>query len=101
MRIDNHVPDHKPVLRDSQCRTTLSVEEKVKIKEHISDYSDVFAANPTKSCQNTILKHTINTQNALPQFRKPYQVLHAYQGEVNRQVEKMLKNEINRPSASP
>ena len=97
----NRVSVLKPLLKDSQFGAALSMEEKTELKELLSTYSDVFASDPKKPRQNNILKHTIDTQNALPQFRKPYRVPGAYQDEVKRQVVEMLKNEIIRPSASP
>ena len=89
----NRVSVLKPLLKDSQFGAALSMEEKMKLKELLSTYSDVFASDPKKPRQNNILKHTIDTQNALPQFRKPYRVPGAYQDEVKRQVDEMLKNE--------
>ena len=94
-------PHHKPVFQDSQFGNLLSEEEKTKLKKLISSYGGIFAVDSKKPHRNNILNHTIDTQNALPQFRKPYQVPPAYEEEIIRQVNEMLNNEIIRPSASP
>ena len=48
-----------------------------------------------------VMKHRIVTNDALPQFRKPFGIPHAFEEEANKQVNEMLENDIIRPSASP
>ena len=55
--------------------------------------------NPKKPQLNKILEHRINTQEALPQFQKPYRIPRAYEKEVNYQISEML-DDIIRPSSS-
>ena len=80
---------------------SLSNDEKIKLQHLIRKYGDVFAVDPKKPRLNSIMQHSIDTQNSSPQFRKPYRIPRAYEDEVNRQLDEMLKNRIIRPSASP
>ena len=47
------------------------------------------------------MQHHIITSEALPVNTKPHRIPHAWQDEVNKQIEEMLKNDIIRPSSSP
>ena len=94
-------PENNPVLNPLQMGASLSGDEKIKLQTLINRFGDVFAVDPKKPRLNKIMKHSIDTQNSLPQFRKPYRIPRAYEDEVNRQLDEMLKNQIIRPSASP
>ena len=90
-----------PELNTLQMGASLSNGGKIKLQTLITSYGEVFAVDPKKPRLNNIMKHSIDTQNSLPQFRKPYRIPRAYEDEVNRQLDEMLKNKIIRPSASP
>ena len=46
----------------------------------------MFTTNSMKPKQTNVLEHKIITCDALPQFRKPYRIPHAYENEVNKQI---------------
>lgn len=79
----------------------LSVNEKEKISTLISQYSDIFAQNPKKPKVVTNMHHHIVTNDALPIKRKPYRLPHAWNSEIDKQIQEMLQNDIIRPSSSP
>ena len=62
---------------------SLSSDEKIILQNLITSYGEVFAVDPKKPRLNNITKHSIDTQNSLPQFRKPYRIPGAYEDEVN------------------
>ena len=79
----------------------LSVEERNKIEKLVSSYTDVFAQNPQKPKQTSMMKHKIITGDTLPVKIRMRRVPVAWENEVDKQINEMLKNDIIRPSCSP
>ena len=79
----------------------LSEKEQEQLRASISQYEDIFAANPRKPTPERNMTHRIITDNAQPVCMKPYRIPHAWNKEVGDQVQEMLYNEIIRPSSSP
>lgn len=79
----------------------LSDVQQKKVSELIEKYHDVFASNPKKPSRTTSMEHRIDTGDALPVKYKQRRVPVAFEEEVDRQVDEMLRNDIIRPSCSP
>ena len=80
--------------------SNLSTNEKSKLVEIIRKHSNVFARNPKKPSQTSVV-HPIVTGNALPVKSRYYRVPISWEEEINIQVQEMIDNEIIRPSSSP
>ena len=61
----------------------------------------MFAVDPKKPKRTHTMEHRIDTGDALPVKFKQRRVPVAYEDEINRQVDEMLRNDIIRPSCSP
>ena len=79
----------------------LSSKEKQDLQTLITKYDKVFASNPLKPPMNSLMKHRIITNDALPVKSKPRRLPLAWKSEIDRQVQEMVDNEIIRPSKSP
>ena len=88
-------------LADITISDRLSCDEKSEVTRLIKQYQDVFAANPKKPKQTTLLEHRIITNDALPVSQKPRRIPVAWEKEMDQQVSEMLSNDIIRPSSSP
>ena len=88
-------------LPDVKISDKLSLDEKSEVTKLIERYKDVFASNPKKPNQTTLLEHRIITNDALPVSHKPRRIPVAWEKNVDKQVSEMLSNDIIRPSSSP
>ena len=88
-------------LADIKISDRLSRDEKSEVTRLIKEYQDIFAANPKKPKQTTLLEHRIITNDALPVSHKPRRVPVAWEKDMDQQVSEMLANDIIRPSSSP
>ena len=100
-KIDARCGEGRPELQPNQIGSSLIERDRLKLLDLIMEFADVFAVNLKKPRLNKILEHRINTQEALPQFQKPYRIPRAYEKEVKYQISEMLDNDIIRPSSSP
>lgn len=87
-------------LKGAKFGSNLSKSEKSALTDLIRKYSNVFARNPKKPKQTSVI-HPIVTGDALPVKSRYYRVPVAWEKEINQQVQEMLDNEIIRHSASP
>ena len=99
--IDPDKRDGQENVEDIQMGENLSESQKQQIKKLVSEYKDIFAENPKNPKRTVLMKHKIITGDALPVRAKTRRVPVAWENEVNRQVEQMLKHDIIRPSCSP
>ena len=100
-KIDSRYGEGRTELQPNQIGSSFIENDRVKLLDLITEFEDVFVVNPKKPRLNKILEHRIITQDALPQFQKPYRIPRAYEKEVNYQISEMLDNDIIRPSSSP
>ena len=99
-----HVPvevEPKEISESLTFGPSLSKNQQSNLKCLIDEYSDIFTTNSMKPKRTNVLQHTIVTDDALPQYRKPYKIPHAYENEVDKQIKEMIENDIIRPSVSP
>ena len=79
----------------------LAASEKKELRELLMRRSNLFAEDPKKPNQTNLVEHKVLTGNNLPTKEKLRRILHAWEREVNEEVDEMLQNGIIRPSASP
>ena len=82
-------------------KDNLNNDERREVYELINEYRDLFTNDSMKPKRVKVMKHKIVTNDALPQFRKPFRIPYAFEEEMNKQVNEMVENEIIRPSSSP
>ncbi|KAI5752219.1 hypothetical protein M8J77_014983 [Diaphorina citri] len=79
----------------------LNAEELYEIKKIINQYSDVFHTEGQPLTFANEVKHVINTTDEVPIHAKSYRYPEVHKAEVQRQIQKMLDDNIIRPSHSP
>jgi hypothetical protein len=76
----------------------LNLEEKNSISEICEFFTDIFHLPGDNLTYTTKLEHEVKTSNPNPISTKIYRFPKIYQIEVKKQIDKMLKQEIIRPS---
>ena len=79
----------------------LSPSRKSELISLLESFSDVFAKNPKAPNVTHLVNHKINTDRNQPVRSRVGRVSPQAEGEIERQVQEMLKNNIIRPSCSP
>ncbi|KAK3743858.1 hypothetical protein QZH41_005256 [Actinostola sp. cb2023] len=94
------VPDHLKDLLERSSRH-LDGEEQEQLRSLLTEYADVFTSSSSDLGRTNLAKHTIDTGDAKP-IRQPARRLPMHRREeAEQQVQKMLKDGIAEPSASP
>ena len=78
----------------------LNEIEKLKLKDLVSEYNDIFASDPKSPKRTNLVEHRIETEGEI-NYQKPRRIPFAWEDDVDRQVSEMLANNIIRPSKSP
>lgn len=85
----------------SQLRTShLNVEEKANLESLCKQYADVFYVENEPLTFTNKIKHDIKTKDEIPVHTKSYRYPYVHRDEVQKQVQKMLDQNIIRPSIS-
>lgn len=79
----------------------MNEEEKGKIRTLLEKYKDIFYIEGNDLTFTNKIKHKIITKDEIPIYTKPYRYPHVHKKEVKDQIEKMLNQNIIRPSHSP
>ncbi|XP_026741885.1 uncharacterized protein LOC113503939 [Trichoplusia ni] len=79
----------------------MNNEERTKIQNLCKEYKDIFYSEKIPLSFSNEVKHHIRTVNEDPIFIRPYRQPHVINEEINRQVDKMLKDNIIKESHSP
>ena len=82
-------------------RDHLNHEENESLMKTISNYTDIFYTEGDKLTFTNHTKHNIPTTSETPINTKTYRFPYVHQQEVKSQVDKMLDENIIRPSTSP
>ena len=64
------------------------------------EYTDIFALETDKISYNNFYKQNLRLKDNTPTYVKNYRLPHAYKPEINRQIQKMISDDIIEPSAS-
>ena len=94
------VPEH---LKDLFERTTegMSIQQQRQVSKLLCKYSEVFSKADSDIGRTGIIKHKIPTGNSRPIKQPPRRVPVHMSGEVDSQIDNMLKENIIQPSTSP
>lgn len=79
----------------------LNQEEKNKIIKLLSKYQNVFFDENSDLSFTNVVKHRIRTKDDVPIYTKNYRYPYCHKQEVNEQINKLLQQNIIRPSISP
>lgn len=79
----------------------LNVEEKFKIISLCKQYKDIFYNENSKLTFSNAIKHKIRTVDDEPVFCRPFRYPYHLKHEIQVEVQKLLNNDIIRPSISP
>lgn len=93
-----HSPDK---IRKLVRRDHLNKEECESLDRIINNFSDIFYTEGDTLTFTNHTKHSIPTTSDIPINTKTYRFPHIHQQEVKSQVDKMLQQNIIRPSTSP
>lgn len=79
----------------------LSEKEKQSVETLCKEFKDIFYLPGEKLTSTDSLKHEIITNNSKPITSKIYRFPKVHEAEVNKQIKKMLQENIIKPSNSP
>lgn len=79
----------------------MTDEERIRIQNLCIQYKDIFYCEDLPLTFTSQVKHQIRTKNEDPIYVKPYRLAPAQTEEINRQVQKLLKDDVIRESHSP
>ena len=94
------LPEHLALVID-KCKGNLSESQNLAVQELLLKNSDAFASSKNDLGYTDIIMHQINTENALPIKQNPRRVPLSLRQEVNDEIQRMMDNQIIRPSVSP
>lgn len=100
--IENTIPkDRINVLFQNLRLDHLNIEEKKAITTLCKTYNDIFHLPGDALTYTDAIEHSITTTTPTPTRSKIYRLPKVHEEEVNTQVNKMLKENLIRPSTSP
>ena len=79
----------------------LNSEERKTVFKIIADNQNCFHLEDEKLTFSNVIKHKIETKDDIPVHAKTYRYPHCHKKEVKEQIQKMLEQNIIRPSHSP
>lgn len=98
--IKNLIRNEK-LLKELNVSNIADEEIKEKLRQLCSNYNDIFAMSDEPLSVNNFYKQTIRLDSESPVYTKNYRIPETHKIEVNKQVQKMLDDNIIRPSISP
>jgi hypothetical protein len=72
----------------------ISEPRKGKVRKLIEEFEVIFSKGENDLSRTTLVTHEINTQEADPVYERAYRVPYASQGELDRQLDSMIKNDL-------
>ena len=78
----------------------LTKEERKKFQDFMKDYQNLFVWEPDEFGRTSVIKHTIDTGDALPIKQRFYRTSHQNQLFIKEEIQRMLKNGLILPSKS-
>ena len=99
-RNDDTLPNHLINLFESSC-TNLSEEQSSQLKGLLKRHSGAFAKSKNDLGCSDLIKHKINTGDAIPIKQNPRRLPLAKRQEADSEIQRMLDNDIIEPSKSP
>lgn len=94
-------PERLKLLKENIRTDHLNPEEKSSVLETCMEFNDLFYLPNDELTSTKTLTHEIKLSNAIPIQSRNYRYPEVHKKEVTKQIEKMLKQKIIRPSVSP
>jgi hypothetical protein len=94
------LPEHLALVID-KCKCNLNESQNLAVEELILKNAEAFASSKNDLGYTDIIQHQVNTGNALPVKQNPRRIPLSIRQEVNDELQRMMDNEIIRPSISP
>lgn len=94
-------PERLELLKSNLRVSHLNSEEKDSIEKICTEYNDIFFLPNDKLTCTKLIQHEINVSDPTPTHSKYYRYPEIHKKEVDKQIDKMLKQGIIRPSVSP
>lgn len=79
----------------------MNKEERLAITKLIREFADILHEEGQPLPPTDLVQHTINTTDEIPVYTKNYRYPTIFKDEVKQQIDKMLQQDIIRPSNSP
>lgn len=95
-----HIDRSQKVLEQIRC-SHMNPEEKKALMNCLSKYTDIFHLEGEPLTHTNVINHSINTGDSAPIHVKSYRFPEIHKDEVEKQIKKMLEQNIIRPSMSP
>jgi transposase InsO family protein len=99
--ISNKVVQEDKSYLDEINTGVLAIDEKNKLFQILTEYSDIFSKGKMDIGCTQLLQHTIDTGDSAPIACSPRRVPLALEEKVDKLVEELLAHDIIRPSESP
>lgn len=100
--VKNYCTDREQLLKEKLRLEHLNPEEQKSILDLCIQYKDIFHLSEQDILTSTnSITHEIDITNPSPVYTKSYRYPEIHKKEVNRQIDKMLKQGIIQPSVSP
>ena len=97
---ENIVENINTKIRDVKINNDLEPADQLKLNELVNKYHDIFQANNKPLKATALVKHDIHTENVPPIHLRPYRVSQKERKIIEDEVNKMLQENIIRPSSS-
>ncbi len=75
--------------------------QKEKVSKLVNEFEIIFSKGDNDLGRTSLVSHEINTQGADPVYQRAYRVPYASQGELNRQLDAMIDNDLIEEANSP
>lgn len=75
--------------------------QREKVSQLVSEFDTIFSKGDNDLGRTSLVSHEINTEGANPVYQRAYRVPYASQGELNRQLDVMIENDIIEEANSP
>lgn len=75
--------------------------QREKVSQLVSEFDTMFSKGDNDLGRTSLVSHEINTEGANPVYQRAYRVPYASQGELNRQLDVMIENDIIEEANSP
>ncbi|KAK3108384.1 hypothetical protein FSP39_020247 [Pinctada imbricata] len=95
----DELPEYLKDLYQRSC-TGLSESEQSELKSLLINYSDVFSSHEYDIGSFTAIEHSIDTGDAKPIKQRFRRTPICFEGEAEKQIEKMIKADVIEPSVS-
>ncbi len=80
--------------------SNLNEDQKFELQDLIFEYSDIFSTGDHDLGETGLVEHIIDTKDSKPIYQRPYRAEHLKRVVIEKEVNKMIDNDIIEPSNS-